>query len=249
MRRGLTLVDLVVGLIVVIVAVLFLLPALDGRHCCHTRANGTKCANNLKQISLALCQYADDKRFYPHISQPKQLDGGWRSNTTSRVFRGLYFYNYDDNPETYVCPSSPDMFVPVTQAAKFDTRAFRWNGAGGPTPTLSPLVAGGEDASDLPLDQSTEISYGYTRRFLSTNSQARFLVAGDKSRLLDKDEPDHRGNMIGNHKDCQYVVSIDAHTQRLAPDGEGLDTRTVSHTVDPVDGFLGVLGDDPEQGR
>jgi hypothetical protein len=254
---GLTLVDFVVTVEVCLIALGFcctLMPSflMHG----HTKAESTRCANNLKQIGLAAIQYSDDKRFFPHIAPRDQLDGGYTSNTAARVFRALVFYNYDDNPESFVCPSSPDQFVPLTQAAKTDLHAFRWDGAeAAAVSSASPLAPWGEDAHDKPLTQMTDLSYGWTRRSLSSNSPSTSLLAADKARLPEDGEKVaiakvHADNMIGNHKTFVVAVCVDAHILRITPDGDVMNTRNIAAASDPkTDGFLGVLGDDPLLGQ
>jgi len=100
----------------------------------------------------------------------------------------------------------------------------------------------------------TDLSYGWTKRGLTTNSQSMNLVAGDKARVVSGDDSalatggagKHKDNSIGNHKDCMLVVCVDAHTQRLTPNADvGVNTANVAATTaSPPGGFLGVLQDD-----
>jgi hypothetical protein len=251
-RSGLTRVDIVVVTNVTLVGLLFLVTLLPTfSRPSRGRSSQTKCGNNLKQIGMAAIQYADDKRFFPHLSKIDELDGGWKSNTATRVARALVHYGYDDNPESFICPSSPDQFTPLTDAAKRDIRAFRWSGA--PGDPLAPSPMHRADASDVPLHESLELSYGWTRRGLTTNSVSTVPVAGDKSRIVEHDDEvppaskaAHKDNMIGNHKDCMIVVCSDAHTVRITPNGDQLTTRNLGsvESASRSGGFLGVLDDE-----
>jgi len=64
--------------------------------------------------------------------------------------RSLVFYNYDDNPESFVCPVSPDQFKPLEPEAKTDIRNFYWSTGSGPQASLttSPLYARAALAGD-----------------------------------------------------------------------------------------------------
>src|SRR5580693_648260 len=108
--RGLTLVESLF-----LVAILGLLASLLSvtRFSAQRRRGGEKCANNLKQIGLAALQYQDDKHFFPHVGARGHLDGGVESDTAARCCRKLVYYNYDDSPETFVCPSSLDEASPL----------------------------------------------------------------------------------------------------------------------------------------
>ncbi len=253
-RNGMTLVDLAVMVNLGFIGFLFLVVVTVPMGCRggRGRAIQTKCGNNLKQIGLAAIQYADDKRFFPHIAPIKSLDGGWQSDTASRVARALINQGYHDDHEAFVCPSSPDQYVPITKAARENMRAFRWGGKDGAPDAPSPLVKAHE--TDRPLDEMTELSYGWTRRGYSPNSHSANLLAGDKSRSQARDDVPqpgtaHVGNMAGNHKDAMLAVCVDGHTIRLTPNGDQITTRTIGETTGPGAGFLGVLGDDPESAR
>jgi prepilin-type processing-associated H-X9-DG protein len=61
------------------------------------RARQTRCAQNLKQLYMAAIQYCDDKRFLPYVpSDP----------TGKAAIELLYKFNYADNRECLVCPTS-----------------------------------------------------------------------------------------------------------------------------------------------
>ncbi|MEZ0230280.1 MAG: hypothetical protein ACAI25_16780 [Planctomycetota bacterium] len=216
-------------------------------------AHAEACENNLRQIGMAALQYSDDKRFLPHIAALGSLDGGYRSNTASRALRSLVHFAYIDDPDVFVCPASPDAASPVQPAAMADPRTFRWSsGDGAPLP--SPIVAA--DVSDRPLNFATEISYGWARRVLTTNARFDTFVAADKSMRPSADASAssiaaHQRNMTGNHADFMIVVNVACWTRRVPRSG---DSFTVTELVranwkTEQSGYLGVLGDDPEQGQ
>jgi prepilin-type N-terminal cleavage/methylation domain-containing protein len=258
MRRprntGFTLIELLVVIAIIGILATLLMPALLKAK---EKANQTKCSNNLKQIGMAAMQYSDDKRFFPHKTVMSSLDTGCSTAVGSTCLRALIYYNYDDNPEGFICPSSPDQFKPLEQAAKQDIRYFFWSGGSAPSiPTppafYSPMYSG-TDGGQQALTAMTDNSYGWTKRGLNTNSQSTNLMAGDKSRILASTDDGgtatnggsgHTGNMVGNHKDTIQVVFVDAHYSRLTPNGDQITSYTVAQTTQPNGGYLGVLEDD-----
>lgn len=242
---GFTLIELLVVIAIIGILATLLMPALLKAK---EKANQTKCANNLKQIGVSAIQYSDDKRFFPHMAKLSTLDGDFQSSTAAQCIRALTFYNYCDNPESYICPSSPDQFTPLTNDAKGDIRLFSWNGNKNTADlTKSPLYEG-KNNDDVGLDKMLDLSYGWTRRGLTSNSTSTNLVAGDKARILSNTDDSgtqsggHKDNLIGNHKDTMQTVCVDAHTIRVTPNADQLNTETISDTKAPG-GYLGVCGD------
>ncbi|MEZ0230281.1 MAG: hypothetical protein ACAI25_16785 [Planctomycetota bacterium] len=253
-RRRVTRVDLViVGVVVLVGAAAFRVGTMRLQA---KAAHGETCSNRLRQLGMAAVQYSDDKRFLPHLGPISKLDPGYKSNVTSRVFRALVYFNYLDDPKQFVCPASPDAPAPWDEAVKKDPRTFRWSGEAG-APGLSPVVQGGAEVSDRPLDGATEISYGWTRRGLTTNTSALNAVAADKSMRVGEDasaasKAAHQGSMVGNHKDFMVVLFTDGHTRQITKAGDTMTmtTATISRAeASGSAGYLGVLGDDPEQGQ
>jgi hypothetical protein len=249
--RGLTRVDVAVTVAIMIVLALVLLSALaaanHGRH----GAAAEKCANQLKQIGIAAMQYADDKRYFPHVGRRDELDGGYTTNTAALVFRSLINCNYDDQPSDFVCPESVDRARELTDQARRDIRSFRWEGASG-SPCDRPALAGGAEAHDRRLDHSTEISYGCTRRCYSSNATGGDPLLADKAMSYGDEWAGRRGNMAGNHAFLMNAMCVDGHTIRVRPKRlEGLNTLTIASvdSSNPSAGYLGVIGEDDALGR
>lgn len=95
--RAFTLVE-----ILVVIGIISLLAALMFPVFSRVRATGrrTTCASNLRQIGMAMNQYAQDNRFYP------QLDFNAYSNGTSGAWADKLF-SYVKSEKVFECPSSP----------------------------------------------------------------------------------------------------------------------------------------------
>ncbi|MEZ0230230.1 MAG: hypothetical protein ACAI25_16530, partial [Planctomycetota bacterium] len=100
----------------------------------------------------------------------------------------------------------------------------------------------------VPLLAATDISYGYTRRGLTTGSMSTNLVFADRSRRVPElaDMALRDGPLRGNHRSCMAAVHLDAHTVRITPTSNPVTTRTIAGTKPGPpreDGYLGVLPD------
>jgi len=247
-QQGFTLIELLVVIAIIGILATLLMPALMKAK---EKANQTKCTNNLKQIALSGIQYADDKRFFPHVTKLTSLDPDVTTSTApAQCIRSFTFFNYDDNPESYICPSSVDFVSPLDDASKSDIRAWTWGiGHDLAAPFVPPIVTADSEDKTLTANGIQSLSYGWTRKGFTSNSLSSNLIAADKARQIASNDVTggttggHTGQTTGNHKDCMVAVCIDAHTQRVVPNGDVMDTTKIAQATTNSDGFLCVLSD------
>lgn len=239
MRRGFSWWEalVVAGLAVLLGALL--MPALMKTKC---GGHVSKCSSNLRQLALAANAYAGDRRFYPHVSGLRELDGDWTTPDAPRTMVALVYFGYlDAHPETFVCRSSQDLHAPLGDAQLDDRRlwTFGQTGAQNPRPDVSPLTSGVPLTG--PLVNSTQLSYGWTRKPMNANARGAGLLAADRSiRLPSTVSPAPPGS-LGNHPDGWNVAHVDASVSFLSARYDRGDG------VEPFD-YLGATGDASRDG-
>ena len=208
----------------------------------HRRANRTKCSNNMRQLALAAIQYSDDKRFFPHIGGLNELDGGTDSNATTKIVRGLVWYGYHDNPEGFICPDSYDLYVPISDKhVKANMRLWFWGGEARGDDATSPFR---DSLPDPVLDRTDELSYGWSRRSLSSSARSTAPLLADRAQAdpavrESGDTSSLPVGLYGNHDAGSNVAYADG-TVMFVNGGPGEPER-LSATVDKdQDGFLGI---------
>lgn len=92
-KRAFTLIELLIVIAIIAMLSAILFPAFT---MVRDRARATSCANNLKQISMGMLQYAQDN--------DEKLPATFNSGGTSRGWAGRFF-DYVKSPAVYVCPS------------------------------------------------------------------------------------------------------------------------------------------------
>jgi hypothetical protein len=200
---------------------------LPGIRRAKAKSDRTSCSNNLRQLGFALICYSDDKRFYPHVRRYGDLDGDHTSNHTPKAVRTLLFYGYHDTPGGFVCPASADEYAgrPIVRAKR---KTWFWGAAANPgRPDTSPLYDG---APDPALDQTTELSYAYTRKGFNVGLTSIQILAGDRAV---RDGATRGTPLQGNHRDGWNLLFADVSVRwypvdATPPPGEWL------HQVDPA---------------
>jgi prepilin-type N-terminal cleavage/methylation domain-containing protein len=250
-KAGFTLIELLVVIAIIGILATLLMPALMKAK---EKANRTKCSSNLRQCGLAAIQYADDKRYFPHLKAIKELDGTTAPGNNfipGRCYQALVYFGYIDNPEIFICPSSTDQHYAMTETQKANQKKWAFgskeNGA-----MVNPILGDAPDAYDL--DKMNDLSYGYTVKGYTVNARSDTPICCDKARVVDSagaggsagtsgggaQGPD----VAGNHRDGWNVVCVDAHTIFV---GSGQDQAKKLSTTGAGEGFM-VVWDDANNG-
>ncbi len=164
------------------------------------------CSSNLKQLALACVQYADDKRFLPHLGPITKLDNNGDttpkgSDVAPRCLRALIFFNTIDDPKLYVCQGSTD------EAKAFKAGSpFGWLGAAPDDPKASPIAKPSKNDKDA--DALTDLSYGWTLRGYSSNAASSSKIIADRATKLGKRS---KQTLAGNHEGGWNVACVDGH--------------------------------------
>ena len=174
------------------------------------KARRTKCANRLRQLSLGAIQYADDKRFYPHVETLRALDGDYDTDHSARKVQALEYYGYQDAPEGWVCPTSDDAPLPPRRNPEGESQRLFWWRAGIEQPSgRSPFTDGLRRPS---LRETSELSYGSNRKAASVGTRCTTPLFADRAVFHRADEEAEalRAGEIGNHGDGYFVAYADA---------------------------------------
>jgi hypothetical protein len=199
------------------------------------KANRTKCANNMRQIALGAIQYSDDNRFFPHIHGLTQLDGDVHTSDTPRALRLVVNAHDIDSAELFICPSSTDRAM-LGQSPMPDPATWQWGGTEAAHPPLDPL------ADDPRLDQTDELSYGWTRKGLTSNSRSTNLISADRAVV----EETALDLLHGNHVDGWNVGQVDGTVNWLATRSQPFPGSYLTKTDGPECGCLSIkVQDDP----
>lgn len=212
-RAGVTRAGVVIALALLLTGAGFLAAALGNAA---SKANRSKCSNNARQLGLAAVQHADDRRSFPYVG-----DGGLETNHATRALRAVVDAGYLDGGYAFVCPESNDVAVEPVMARRSAGAPWTW-GVLRDEPPVDPLSP---EARDPVLAETTELSYGWTRRRLGANVRSTTPVSADRAvREPDADPSDDP--LQGNHVGGMTVVQADASVSWLTDRDPARDRLT-----------------------
>lgn len=190
----------------------------------------TRCVQQLRALSAAARQYADDGGRFPHVRALDALDGDATTADGPLAWRLLIQRGHLSDLDLLVCPARPRARRSA-RGTKGEERAW-----------LRGTASEGKS-----LQAFSELSYGYTRRSLTSNAPGDALLAADKAVV-----PRLGGvpGRLGNHTEGWNVLRADGAVEWLGVEREPFPGGFLTRTSGAGAGFLGLVRqDDPSPFR
>jgi len=124
-RRGFTLLELLIVIAIIVILASLLLPALSRAK---EQARRAKCISNLKQISLAVKEFALDHDWKIPWHTPTSEGGTYGVSTAAEAWRNFSALSNElDHPKVLVCPSDKATKLIAGTWPEFMTADYRSN--------------------------------------------------------------------------------------------------------------------------
>jgi hypothetical protein len=141
-ERGLTMLEVIVIIFIVVIAAGLLLPLLPHRH---TESRRTSCASNLNQLAKAMFMYSDvpSNGTFPCAGSDKEI-------ADPMLSLGLLYNKYVADPKVFSCPSNP---IPASALAAITpggrvTSSYGYDPAHGPNDAVAAIASDWKGAGE-----------------------------------------------------------------------------------------------------
>lgn len=175
-----------------------------------------KCASHLRGINQAMILYANDNRFFPHMTSWAKENN---EKQVSDVYRTLIQQVYCDNAELFVCPGSDDRYIEPSQRILENPETWNWKRK---PHTAKPACL---DSSRLDVMKNSELSYTYRGRRLNRKSaRSDTMITADKAQKGDYENE-------GCHYDGYNIGYADGHVEFVKESDERLIERARQYLI------------------
>ncbi|MDF1667557.1 MAG: hypothetical protein P1V97_37820 [Planctomycetota bacterium] len=133
-----------------------------------------KCANNLKGVALGMIMYANERQYFPHMTE---LNKGHTNEEISDVYRTLIQQKYCENAKIFVCQQSNHSYLEANDIAVTNPKFWDWSGK---EDSAKPACL---QSSRVDVLKNSELSYTYRRNKLrGDSSRSDDMIIADKAR-------------------------------------------------------------------
>lgn len=164
------------------------------------------CARNLKALAFASLMYASEHRYLPHMAGANEAQS---NEQVSDAFRTLYYYQYIDTTEVFLCPSSEDFEIKPSDKVLENPKKWDWKGELALNWKKAPV----QRSSKMDVFMNLQLSYTMARKRINeSTARSDTMILADKSL---RDEPD---SATGNHNEGFNVAFVDGHIEFFSRD-------------------------------